>query len=164
MDAAHRVVLEKLSEGSRFNTVHPIARALIAEGYAREEWGRLTITEAGRLALKPRRSIHVISEHVTDLNFGCQLSGDPMSNPQVVQEPFELLPPLPQELLPQTAALTELEAPMPLPAPPEPAALLPPTSDRRELALRAAGVASGRTGVWVDERWVMEFITALDAG
>jgi hypothetical protein len=29
--------------------------------------------------------------------------------------------------------------------------------------LRAAGVASGKTGVWVDEQWVMEFITALDA-
>ncbi len=167
MDAAHRGVLEKLSEGSRFNTVHPIARALIAEGYAREEWGRLTITEAGRLALRPRRSIHVISEHVTDLNFGCQLSGDPMSNPQATApangdaEPFELLPPLPQE--------AELEAPMPLPAPPEPAArpqeaaLLEPTDDRKQLALRAAGVASGKTGVWVDEQWVMEFITALDA-
>ena len=151
MDVVHRIVLQKLADGGRFNVLHSTARSLIAEGLAREEWGALTITEAGRIALsRPYKNYHVISEHVTDLNFGCQLSDDPMSNPQA--EPFELLPPLPQE--------AELEAPMPLPAPPEPA--LPPTSDRRELALRAAGVASGKTGVWVDEKWVMEFITALD--
>jgi hypothetical protein len=28
--------------------------------------------------------------------------------------------------------------------------------------LRAAGVASGITGVWVEDRWVEEFIRALD--
>jgi hypothetical protein len=157
MDATHLVLLQKLSDGGRFNVLHSTARALIAEGLAREEFGRLTITEAGRLAINPRKSIHVISEHITDLNFGCHLSDDPMSNPQ--REPFELLPeapPLPQEPRPQEAALTEL---MPLPAPPEP---LAPTSDRRELALRAAGVASGKTGVWVDEKWVVAFIEAFD--
>ncbi|RPI43067.1 MAG: hypothetical protein EHM67_05735 [Hyphomicrobiaceae bacterium] len=144
MDATHLVLLQKLSEGGRFNVLHSTARSLIAEGLAREEFGRLVITETGRLALRARRSLYVIDDHVGDLNFACHLSGDPMSNPQA--EPFELLP----------------EAPMPLPAPPEP--LLEPTDDRKQLALRAAGVASGKTGVWVDEQWLMEFITALDAG
>lgn len=159
MSEHHFKALSALADGARYNILHSIARELIRLGLAREEFGRLTITEAGRLAISPRHGIHVISEHVTDLNFGCQLSGDPMSNPQA--EPFELLPPLPQEAEAPRPQEVALEAPMPLPAPPEPAR--PPTSDRRELALRAAGVASGKTGVWVDEKWVVEFITALDA-
>ncbi len=160
MDAAHLVLLQKLSDGGRFNVLHSTARQLIGMGLAREEFGRLTITEAGRLALRPRHNFHVISEHVGNLtDHACILSDDPMSNPQATApangdaEPFELVPPLPQE--------AGLEAPMPLPAPPEPP--LPPATGRVQQALRAAGVASGKTGVWVDEQWVMEFITALDA-
>jgi hypothetical protein len=135
MDVVHHIVLQKLAEGGRFNVLHSTARQLIAQGLAREEWGKLVITEAGRIALRPRSSFTVVSEHVTDLNFGCQLSDDPMSNPQA--EPFELL----EE------------------APPEP---LPPPTDRMQQALRAAGVASGKTGVWVDDKWVAAFIAELD--
>jgi hypothetical protein len=43
--------------------------------------------------------------------------------------------------------------------PPQP---LPIAESRRYEMLRAAGVASGKTGMWVDERWVEEFIRALD--
>ena len=34
-------------------------------------------------------------------------------------------------------------------------------SDELQRALRAAGVASGVTGVWVDEKWVKAFVDAM---
>ena len=36
-------------------------------------------------------------------------------------------------------------------------------NDRMQEMLRAAGVASGMTGIWPEERWVEEFVKALDS-
>ncbi|RPH73902.1 hypothetical protein EHM76_04645 [bacterium] len=48
-------------------------------------------------------------------------------------------------------------------APPTPTPL-PIAENRMQEMLRAAGVASGKTGVWVEAAWLSEFVRALDEG
>jgi hypothetical protein len=140
--------LSGIEHGARYNTVHSIARELMAAGYASDDWGNLGITEAGRCYLRRGQFKIAISgdEHVSDISVQRVVRRDvdddidPMSAPHRVNKPAA-----PLELVPE--------------APPEP---LPIAQTRMQEMLRAAGVASGITGVWVEDRWVEEFIRALD--
>jgi len=144
----HLAALDGLDRGVTFNTTHTIARELIALGLASSDWGRLAITEAGRIALRrPARSYTIINEHVAAISVEPvqDLADlDPMAAPHRARLSDEAI-----EVLKETL----VEAP---PAP------LPPATDRVQRALRAAGVASGKTGIWVEDKWVHAFIDAFD--
>ena len=142
LTAQQRSILRGLDQGAYFNAVHSAARELIEMGLAREDWGRLAITEAGVVAIRrPAGELHhVISEHVADLSAGI----DPMSNPMATP-----VTPLTGE---QVEALSQLQVDV----------RATDVSEWRQRALKAAGVASGKTGEWPTPIWVEEFINAFD--
>lgn len=151
------VALGQLEGGARYNTLHSVARELMAAGLAGDDWGHLSLTEQGRIYLRRGRfNIAITSdEQACDLSKlsidrtpsarwkghalddGERASGDPMAAPHLINKPLELI----------------------AEAPPEP---LPIAQSRKQEMMRAAGVASGVTGVWVEEAWVEAFIRALD--
>jgi hypothetical protein len=166
--------LAQLESGARFNTMHSVARELIEAGYASNDWGYLGLTEAGRIYLRRgARRIHINSDdqscdlsvhqmqvpkapidrtplpywknHAAVDRDGAVVDDDPMASPQHINKGLQ-------------AKLADLE--LPPEAPPEP---LPIAESRMQEMMRAAGVASGITGIWVEDRWVEEFIRALDA-
>jgi len=135
--AEQLVVLGRLEHGAYFNVTHTTARELIAAGLACEEWGRLALTEEGRIALRrpAQHKYYILDDNeVADMS-AAQLAVDPMTSPHLANQP-----------------IVE-EAP---------AAPLSPACDTPTKAMRAAGVASGKTGVWVDKVWVDAFIEAFD--
>ena len=144
-----------LERGARYNLAHRVSRELINSGLAQPDWGHLGLTEAGRIYLRRGKFNIAISsdDNVSDMSMHVSRRGvDPMASPQHVHaqpradDPQEE-PSLHVELLPEA------------PAEPEP---LPVATDRLQLMLRAAGVASGKTGVWVEDKWVEAFVRALD--
>jgi len=138
LTAQQRSILRGLDQGAYFNAVHSAARELIEMGLAREDWGRLAITEAGVESI--RRPHHTLSEHVADLSAGI----DPMSNPMST--------PAPQLTAEELKRLVELQVDV----------RATDVSEWRQRALKAAGVASGKTGEWPTPAWVEEFINAFD--
>jgi hypothetical protein len=151
LTSAHLAALEGLDRGVAFNTTHTVARELIAMGYAFSEWGRLAITEAGRIALRrpAQQSFRIIDEHVADLSDEPHIVEeiDPMTAPHLVHSSNSKL---------ERTAIVLVEE--------EPYEPLPPANDDIQRALRAAGVASGITGVWVEDKWVHAFIEAFVSG
>jgi len=151
LSAAHLTALDGLERGVTFNTAHTVARELIEMGYAFSDWGRLAITEAGRIALRrPLQSFRIIDEHVADLSdevFKSRLEIDPMTAPHLVHSSASKM---------ERTAIVLVEE--------EPYEPLPPASDDIQRAVRAAGVASGITGVWVEDKWVHAFIEAFVSG
>jgi hypothetical protein len=163
--------LSGLEHGAHYNTLHSIARELIEAGYACEDWGQLNMTEAGRVYLRRGKfNIRITGdEHVSDMSvthmripdapidrrpskFWKNRAGD-FEQPHRTRGDFD-----PTVALDTTTVATRpLELVQEAPAEPLPAA-----TDRMQEMLRAAGVASGITGVWPDERWVLEFVKALD--
>lgn len=142
-------VLDRLEHGAYFNVVHSTARELIEMGYAREDFGRLAITEAGRVALRQptRRRYTIIDTHVADLGRERQpYTIDPMANPATIVNR-----PLSDDDI--EALVTSADTAV---------TVLSPACDTRQRALRAAGVASGKTGNWVDAQWIDAFIEAFD--
>jgi hypothetical protein len=142
------MALDALEHGAYFNCSHTIARELIAEGLAQSDWDRLAISEQGRVYLRSRRA--AVRQFVRGPADAADLSLhrviDPMSNPQATP---------PQAVTPaQLEVLAALEV--------APTGMLPPAGKWRDRALRAAGTASGKTDVWPDTVWVMEFINALE--
>jgi hypothetical protein len=126
-----------LDEGVRLNCISRAARELVELGLAEPGWADdLVISEAGRR--RARRGVR--SEHVADLSLSVSTNPnvDPMASPHV--EPFELAP---------ERAISDIRENY--------------ESDvisELQRAQRAAGVASGMTGVWVDEKWVQAFVEA----
>lgn len=151
--------LDRLEHGARFNTMHTTARELIDAGLAQEDWGALALTEAGRIYL--RRGvigIHINNEQVSDMG-GHSIPIrriDPMMSPQHVQRErrVHVLRNEADEDVGSAKPLKLIEE-----APVQP---LPVAETRKQEMLRAAGVASGKTGVWVEEAWVLAFVEALD--
>jgi len=142
--AEHLAALDGLERGVTFNTTHTVARELIEMGYAFTDWGRLAITEAGRIELRrpPLRSFPIINEHVADISAqAAKLTDDPFAAPH-------------RAGLERTGIILVEE---------EPSTPLPPASDDVQRAMRAAGVASGKTGVWPETEWVHAFIDAYVA-
>lgn len=138
---AHMALID-LDGGARLNSVHSVARELIAHEAAIDNFGFLEITEFGRKVARAkfRDSLVISDDNVADLSYRV----DPMSNPDAMSAPA---PPPP--------AWVEL------PTAPEPAPVaLDPTSDETVRAYRAAGVATGKTGIEVEARWVIAFVEA----
>jgi len=144
--AEHLAALQGLDRGVAFNTTHTIARELISMGYATSDWGRLAITEAGRIVVRQAaRSFTVIDDSISEMSAAARADVDPMTAPHLVHSSASKL---------ERSAIVLIEE--------EPYEDLPPASDARQKAMRAAGVASGKTGVWVDDAWVQAFIDAFD--
>ena len=167
------VALTGIEHGKKFNTLHTTARELMGLGFAQDDWGQLGLTELGRIYLRRGRfSIAITGDdnvhdmgavHMMQIPEGASIDRtpkqwwrnrmvDPMASPQHVynrhpQDEQTVTPSLPVQLLPE--------------APPEP---LPVAESRMQEMLRAAGVASGVTGVWVDTAWLSAFVRALDEG
>jgi hypothetical protein len=162
--------LSGLEHGARYNTMHSIARELIEAGFACEDWGNLGITESGRSYLR-RGKFHIAitsDEHVSELSVHhMQIPDAPIDRRPSKFWKNHAVKDLTQphrgrgEWDPQPDTSPAARKPIELveEAPSEP---LPAATDRMQEMLRAAGVASGITGVWPDERWVLEFVKALD--
>jgi hypothetical protein len=162
--------LSGLEHGAHYNTLHSIARELIEAGYAHEDWGNLSMTEAGRIYLrKGRFNIRITGdEHVSDMSVThMRIPDGPIDRTPSKVWKNHAVKDLTQphrgrgEWDPQPDTSPAARKPIELieEAPSEP---LPAATDRMQEMLRAAGVASGITGVWPDERWVLEFVKALD--
>jgi hypothetical protein len=160
--------LSGLEHGARYNSIHTVARELRDLGYAYDDWGYLAMSELGRRFLRRGKFDIVITgdDNVANLITHAQIyhsdgrelgaeAGmkpiiDPMTAPHRVndcQDEQTIVPTRVVELLPE-------EPPQPLPV----------AQSRMQEMLRAAGVASGKTGTWVDAAWLVEFIRALDEG
>jgi hypothetical protein len=119
------------------------------------DWGRLALTEAGRRKLRWRRgpwhkrNFELASEHVAELT-------------PYIEESTERIDRKPSEVW-KAEPIAEPNAERSLPPAAEDSTVTPPTAaDFTARARQAAGVASGKTGVWVDEEWVSAFIEALN--
>ena len=141
-----------IEHGARYNTMHTTARELMAAGLACDDWGHLGLTEAGRIYLRRGRfNIRIDGDsYISDMSITRTVI-DPMAAPHRAVRP------------PARADDPEAEPSLHVELPPEaPPAPLPIAESRMQEMLRAAGVASGKTGVWPDEKWVEEFVRALD--
>ena len=145
--------LRMLEDGHRLNCVSRVGRELMELGLAMPGWADdLVISEAGRRIARRVVSggppvIRVSSEFIADLSdfIAANPSIDPMAAPHHV-EVFEIAPEPPSDFQ-ESVIVDEIQ--------PENVIV-----DERQRALRAAGVASGVTGVWVDEKWVHAFVDA----
>jgi hypothetical protein len=140
--------LSSIEHGAQFNTLHSTARELMDLGFACDDWGKLGLTEAGRVYLRRGKfSFSIISdENVCDLTVHRSVPHgvvvDPMAAPHLAHS---------------ASAPVAIDLLAELPAGP-----LPVAETRMQEMLRAAGVASGITGVWVDAEWLEEFARALE--
>ena len=135
-----------LENGARLNSVHSVARELMAAEVAIDNFGYLQITEFGRKVARAkfRDRLIISDENVADLSYRI----DPMANPA---EAMTTPPP----------AAVEFAFPEPPPEAPEvQKTIIEPTSDKYILAMRCAGVATGESGVEVPTAWVLAFLGA----
>jgi hypothetical protein len=148
---AHMALID-LENGARLNSVHSVARELIAAEVALDNFGFLEITEFGRKVARAkfRDRLIISDENVADLSYRI----DPMANPATAMT----TPPAIAEINPFAAEpppVAELE-----PAPPVQKMTLEPTTDQYITAMRCAGVATGETGIEVKTEWVLAFLSA----
>ena len=130
----------ELEHGATFNTAHTISRELISSGLAIENWGRLAITESGRrLARSGKLQRFTISDDSSMADIWTHV--EPRLQPQ------------PQSDADGGQAVTEPVAAQPQPVP----------SDFIR-GVRAAGVATGMSGIEVDAKWVHAFVKAWVEG
>jgi hypothetical protein len=125
--------LTELDAGARMNCLHTVARELIAAGMAFDGWGYLEITESGRRLA--RSALPYRNFAISDPNIANM--GDRNAPPIV---PEEIVTPKPEIVSRQEPVMTW----------------------SRERAVKAAGVANGRVGIWVDQRWVEAFLQAYE--
>ena len=143
------MALRDLDEGARLNSVHSVAREVIAAGLAIDNFGYLQLTELGRKAARVKAvRQHIISDdNIADLSYRL----DPMANPDNAAV----------KILEEERQVTEEWIALPRPAPVDPSAPpLEPPADKYILAMRCAGVATGETGIEVKTEWVMAFLGA----
>lgn len=171
LSAEALTALRNLEEGARFNTLHSTARELLDAGLAYDDWGHLTISEGGRRLLRSgARRIEINSDeqacdmtrvHMMQIPKDAQINRAPTNwwHNRAVIDPMAS----PQHVLREPITNDMAAQPMPDRDDDPPAEPLPIAESRKQEMLRAAGVASGKTGVWVEDRWVEEFIRALDA-
>jgi hypothetical protein len=162
--------LAGLEHGAQYNIMHSTARELMDAGLACNDWGHLGMTEAGRLYLRRgARNIPINNDDDQVYDMSVHMM-------QVPKAPIDRRPSKfwknntaeyrgrgdfdPTVALDTTAVATR---PLEL-VEEEPAAPLPIAETRRQAMMRAAGEASGATGIWPDEAWVIAFIDALDKG
>lgn len=156
--------LARLESGVQMNVMSVAARELIAAGLASDDWGSLRLTEAGRRRIRGQRSFVINDDNIAELRFatpevshvGLVIEPDEPEKIDRRPSPFwhnreEAQPGVPPVKPPRVKPGTPL---------PEP---LPPAADDYTRGLRAAGVATGATGVEADPRWVSEFVKAYVA-
>ena len=141
------MALKDLDDGARLNSVHSVARELIAAGLCIDEWGYLRLTEAGRQIGRGKlpRSLQIQDSNVADLSYRI----DPMANPEVARAQMSTPPSMPMD---------SPTANIPSPNQPPPRLAIEPAADDYTRGLRAAGVATGQTGVEVSAKWVEAFV------
>jgi hypothetical protein len=141
-------ILVALDNGARFNTTHTTARELIAVGLACDDFGRLALTEAGRIAARrPDPAINAyISQDPHVANLDGSLPRRSLDQPSQPSQPPLELPPL---------------APVGHVAPPRQAA--GDLAWSREHVMRAAGAANAKCAMWVDTNWIEAFMDAYEA-
>jgi hypothetical protein len=169
--------LARLEHGERLNVMHTIARELIAAGLARDNFGSLELTEAGRRV--GRREYRVTDEHIHDLGDRWSTPADSHPDATASWPPIDRSPNpwwknrtaeepvvIPAENSRAVAPITraELDEDLKLrPMVPEP---LPPAAGplawSRARAACAAGIANGKTDIWVDDAWVQAFMDAYE--
>src|SRR5207344_621454 len=143
--------LRMLEDGQRLNCVSRVGRELMELGLAQPGWADdLVISEAGRRIARRVVSggppvIRVSSEFIADLSdfIAANPAIDPMAAPHHVERQ-EIAPEPPSEIQETISVYREVEESV--------------VVDEIQRALRAAGAASGVTGVWVDEKWVKAFV------
>jgi hypothetical protein len=139
LSAAATETLAELDAGRHFNVFHTVSRELIDAGMAFDGWGRLEITEEGRRAargLKQWARFLVDDPNISNMG---DLNETRTPDPDVADQVERNRPTLEKEL--QRAELVW----------------------SRARALRAAGVANGSAGTWVDPKWVAAFLEAYEA-
>jgi hypothetical protein len=165
--------LRSLEDGARFNTMHSTARELLDAGLAYDDWGNLAISEGGRRLLRRgARRIEINSDeqacdmsrvHMMQIPSDAKIDREPVSwwkNYAVIDRASgAVVDPMAS---PQHVFKHQIVENTPVVFKEPPAEPLPIAESRKQEMLRAAGVASGITGVWVEDRWVEEFIRALD--
>jgi hypothetical protein len=169
-DAMH--ALRSLEDGARFNTMHSTARELLGAGLAYDDWGNLAISEGGRRLLRSGvRRIEIHSDeqacdmsrvHMMQIPKDAQIDRTPNGwwiNSATDRAKVAAIDPM---MSPQHVFKHQIVENTPVVFKEPPAEPLPIAESRKQEMLRAAGVASGITGVWPDERWVNEFVRALD--
>jgi len=153
ISAEAHAALMMLDQGARFNTLHTTARELMTEGLALEDWGYLAITETGRKWLRKAKTttFHSLDEYVANIDSQPRRVVDPMAAPHLAEVEIQL----DQSTGSADVASIEIAEEAPI--------VIVASNAPRDRALRAAGVASGVTGVWVDAVWIDEFVKALYA-
>lgn len=172
LSAEALTALRRLEEGARFNTMHSTARELLDAGLAHDDWGHLTISEGGRRLLRGgARRIEINSDeqacdmsrvHMMQIPKDAQIDRTPNGwwiNSATDRAKVAVIDPMAS---PQHVFKHQIVENTPVVFKEPPAEPLPIAELRKQEMLRAAGVASGKTGVWPDERWVNEFVRALD--
>jgi len=139
--------LSRLEHGARMNVMNTAARELIAAGLASDDWGSLRLTEAGRRRIRGQHNFYIDDDNVANL-----FATPAVSHVGLVIEPEEARPGVPPVKPPRVKPGT----PLPQPLPPA----LEPGVDDITRGFRAAGVATGTTGIEVDPRWVDAFVRA----
>ena len=135
----HARALDAMERGSQLNALSVVSRELVAAGLAFVDFGYLRITETGRRAL--RRRMGTAEADIADLaDHGIV---DPAKYP--MGKPTEFV----------IAEIEEVAVCEPIQR--DESVVV----DQMQRALRAAGVASGITNVWVDEKWVEAFVEAF---
>lgn len=171
--------LAELDAGMWMNTTHTTALELIRTGMAFDSWGRLQISEAGRRAARMAvRRLEVIDDQVADIGAmmcdDCKTTGqkyawskDPepcpackgsgyVAGPDLFSTP-EVSHALPARYTPVQALADR----SPVGRDPDTDAAVLLTWSRTRAA-KAAGVANGQTGVWVDQAWIAAFLEAYE--
>jgi hypothetical protein len=125
------LALGRLAEGVAMNPLHTIARELIAAGLAMNDFGHLVLTETGR-RLSRRTQGNYRHYEILDQH---------VSDMSQYQNPMGLGPEV--QVKPFWTNTVPVE-----------------TVTDYTRALRAAGVATGKTGLNVDVKWVHAFMDA----
>ena len=138
--------LIELDNGAKFNAIHTTSRELIAAGYAFDGWGYLEITERGRRKARERnyRNFAIDDEQIH--NMATQIIAD-------VDRARAAAPDLPEDPIKHLDADDLVELARAAPKIEHVGRLW-----SRDRAIKAAGVANGKTGTWVDASWVKAFM------
>jgi hypothetical protein len=172
--------LVELEAGAKMNCLHTVARELIAEGLAFDGWGQLEITEAGRraarsapeLTLQRYRNFGVDDPNYANLHGGetaFETPGDSHPAPIDAETALNALPRVSVaegfarrsgHATPDPDAADQVDRNKPTL---KPAIEMAGVAWSRERAVKAAGVANGVVGTWVDQQWIQAFLLAYEA-
>lgn len=175
--------LVELDSGARFNCLHSVSRELIAAGLAFDGWsGSLEITEAGRRIARKQGGVREVRSFVvddpnisnmSDLNeprFVTPVDSHPAPNLQPTAAGSRDVPGVKMDPISHRAqsendpdAADQVDRNKPWLSEQLDIHAGRPIVWSRARAIKAAGEANGRSGIWVDEKWVACFLDAYEA-